>query len=303
MTAFIHILSKQFKDLFCLSDAKKLILPVLFLCLCGSLKASGVRLHCKEDSVLVNRILAATAEHGGSFGERCLFAAKEMSGIKSGGRADNDTSGTLMVNLHTLDRLGFINAAMAFAETSTRKLPLFEEFVNNLEKYSRRKGIDEGFASQFFYGADWIVDNVYRGNLKEMTEYLPGGGFKVKTLDNISHHPELYPALKDSVTLDKIKMMEMGYRSHRIPHLKKQSISNKPLHELLEDGDIIMMLSNEIDTDLYDIGFVEMKDGMPYFVHFSPETGEIAEDAYPLPRLFKLENQRFYGYRWLRPTD
>lgn len=264
---------------------------------------ANVRIHCVDDTIKVNRLLEAAARHGGSFGERCAFVAREMAGTKSGVAADNDTVGTLRVNLHTMDRLGFINTVMAIAEASTRKIPRFEEFANYLERYSRRKGVDDGFASQFFYGSDWIVDNVYRGNLKEMTEYLTGGGFKTKTLDYVSHHPELYPALKDSVTLDRIKMMEMGFRSHRLPHLKKQSISNKQLHELLENGDIIMMLSNDIDRDIYDIGFVEMHDGVPYFIHISDETGEVVVDPYPLPRLFKLENQRFYGYRWLRPYD
>ncbi len=263
---------------------------------------ANVRLHCADDSIKINRILEATASHGGSFGDRCVFVAKQLTGIPFGESADNDSIGTLMVNLHSMDRLGFINTVMAIAEASTRKLSRFEEFANYIERYSRKKGIDDGFASQFFYGADWIVDNIYRGNLKEMTEYLTGGGFKTKTLDYVSHHPENYPALKDSLVMEKVKMMEMGYRSHRIPHLKKQSISNKSLHELLESGDIIMMLSNEIDYDIEDIGFVEMRDGMPYFIHVSLENG-VVEEQHNLPRHFKLENQNFYGYRWLRPTD
>lgn len=286
---------------------RRLISFLMILGILAALPSSGlcanVRIHCAEDSAKVNALLKAAAAHGGAFGERCAFVAREMAGTKSGPAADNDTVGTLMVDMHSVDRLGFINTVMAIAQASTRKIPRFEEFVNYLERYSRRKGVDEGFTSQFFYGSDWIVDNVYRGNLKEMTEYLTGGGFKTKTLDYVSHHPELYPALKDSLTMERIKMMEMGFRSHRLPHLKKQSISNKELHELLENGDIIMMLSNEIDRDIHDIGFVEMRDGVPYLIHISDEKGEVVVDPYPASRLFKLENQRFYGYRWLRPYD
>lgn len=280
------------------------ILTVLLLSLSGLLSAKGaVRIHCAEDTVKVNRILKAAAERGGSFGDRCAFVAREMAGTKLGEAPDNDSIGTLMVDFHAMDRMSFINNVMALAEASTRTIPRFEEYVNFLERYSRRKGKDDGFASQFLYGSDWIVDNVYRGNLKDMTEYLTGGGFKVKTLDYVSHHPELYPALKDSLTMEKVKMMEMGFRSHRIPHLKKQSITNKSVQELLENGDIIMMLSNEIDKDIHDIGFVEMREGVPYLIHFSEEEGAVTADPYPLSRLFKLENQRFYGYRWLRPYD
>ena len=153
------------------------------------------------------------------------------------------------------------------------------------------------------YVSDWIVDNVYRGNLKEMTEYVTGGGFKTKTLDYVSHHPEEYPALKNPEVLEKVKMNEMGYRSHRIPHLKKQSAANKPLHELMQTGDVIVMLSPQPDFDLYDIGVIEMRGGEPYLIHISHENGSVVADPYPLARLFKLDGQHFYGYRWLRPQE
>lgn len=147
------------------------------------------------------------------------------------------------------------------------------------------------------------MDNVYRGHLKEMTEYVTGGGFKTKTLDYITRHKDEYPALKDPKVYDKVRMMEMGYRSHRIPHLKKQSAANKPLHEIMKDGDIIMMLSQEIDFDIYDVGFIEMVDGEPHLIHISHENGNVTADPYPLSRLFKIDGQHFYGYRWLRPAE
>ena len=269
----------------------------------SSISAAAFRRHCKEDTVIVSRLLSLTAEHGGSLGERCVFAARQLEGTPWSVPLDNDTSGTIYINMHGLDRMGFVNTVMALAEASMKKQPSVKEFVNSLESVSRRKGVDEGFASQLIYGADWIVDNVYRGHLKEMTEYVGGGGFKAKTLDHVTRNKEDYPALRDSTVYDKVKMMEMGYRSHRIPHLKKQSAGNKSLHELMQNGDIIMMLSPELDYDVYDVGIIEMKGGEPYLIHISYENGKVTEDPYPLSRLFKIESQHFYGYRWLRPTE
>lgn len=268
-----------------------------------SASAYNNRIHCEEDTILVSRLLNLTAENGGSFGDRCVFVAKQLSGIPLSSPADEDSLGTIMINLHGLDPLGFVNNVMAIAEASRQKLPRVKEYENYLEKFSRRKGEDLGFTSRLFYGADWIVDNIYRGNLKEMTEYMGGGGFKVKTLDHLTRNRSKYPALSDEEAYDKVRMMEMGYRSHRIPHLKKQTVANKELHELMDNGDIIMMLSSEPDYDIYDIGFVELKEGVPYLIHVSNETQKVTVDTYPLTRLFKLENQHFYGYRWLRPTD
>lgn len=263
----------------------------------------AARVHCDSDTATVSRLLASTAAHGGTLGERCVFVARSLEGTPWAPPADNDSTGTIVVDMHGFDRPGFVNNVLAIASASFRNLPTVRDYEMALENYSRRKGEDSGFASQLIYGADWIVDNVYRGNLKEMTEYVTGGSFKTKTLDHVTRHADEYPALKDSVVLDKVRMVEMGYRSHRIPHLKKQSAGNKPLHDLMQDGDIIMMLSPETDYDVYDIGFVEMRDGVPYLIHITHDTGKVTADTYPLSRLFKLEGQHFYGYRWLRPQD
>lgn len=269
----------------------------------GSASAYEARVHCAEDTIKVNELLRQTAEHGGTLGERCAFVAKALADTPWAAPADNDEKGTIMINLHGLDRLGFVNTVIALAQASTQKLPRVKEYERFYEQLSRRKGQDDGFSSQLFYGAEWIVDNIYRGNLKEMTEYIGGGGFKVKTFDYMTRHRDEFPALKDQAVYDAVRMNEMGYRSHRLPHLKKQSVGNKSIHELMLDGDIILMLSSEIDYDIYDIGFIEMKDGEPYFIHISRDKGVVMEDPYPLSRLFKLENQHFYGYRWLRPTE
>lgn len=277
----------------------KQILFLLFLAL--TIKAgAAVRYHCAQDSVKAMELVAKAAE-GKSYGDKIVAAAKALSGIPRGKAADNDSLGTIMVRLDSLNQRELIYLSMAAARTAELTVPSLREFEKNLEYVSRRKGIDEGFSSQFLYGSDWIVDNVYRGNLKDMTEYLDGGSSRTKTLDYVSRHPEEFPALADSVTADKVRVIEFGYRSHRIPHLKKQSIGNKTVKELLYNGDIIIFNPPETDFDIYDIGFVSMENGEPYFIHISRETDTVRLDPYPLSRLFKIEGQYFYGYRWLRP--
>lgn len=266
-------------------------------------RAYEYRVHCAEDTMRAHRILETVAAKGGDMGERMVNAALELAGTPWAPPADNDTVGTVVVNLHGMDRLGFINNVMALAEAAGKSTPRVRDYEEALESYSRRKGEDDGFASQLIYGADWIVDNIYRGHIKEMTEYLGGGGFKTKTLDHVTRNKGDYPAMADPAVYDKVRMNEMGYRSHRIPHMKKQSIANKPLHELMRDGDLVMLLAPDQDFDIYDIGIVHMKGGEPYLIHISHENGNVVEDPYPAMRLFKIENQHFYGYRWLRPEE
>ena len=281
---------------------KFLIILSILIISCYQSVSGTVRYHCREDSVKVMDILKAAGQ-ADSYGGKVAAAAKAMRGIPFGKAADNDSIGTIVIRLDSINQREFINIALAAAKTAQLSVPTLREFEKYLENVSRRKGQDEGFASQFFYGADWIVDNVFRGNLKEMTEYLEAGNYRTKTLDYVSRHPEQFPALADSATMDKIKVIEFGYRSHRIPHLKKQTIGNKGVKELLKDGDIILLSPPDADFDIYDIGIISMENGEPTLVHISREKEEVVLDPYPVSRLFKIESQFFYGYRWLRPEE
>ena len=268
----------------------------------GNIIRSEVRYHCDSEKEHITKLIEASSK-GENIGERVLLAAKSLIGTPIGPVADNDSVGTIKVRLDSLDRASFIDMSIAAAQASLMTSPSIKDFENKLEGVSRRKGKDEGFPSQFHYVSDWIVDNVYRGNVKEMTEYLESGNYKTKTLDRVSRNKEQYPALKDSSVLDRIKVIEMGFRSHRIPHLKKQSVGNKALQQHFQNGDIIILLPPDPDYDVYDMGIVEVKDGVPYLIHPSMQSGSIIEDEYPLQRLFKLEGQYFYGFRWLRPVE
>lgn len=281
---------------------KLLILPFFILSLFWMPSHGEMRLHCQQDSAKIMNVIKAAA-NGADFGDRIVAAAKALQGIPLGKASDNDSIGTMVLRLDSLNQREFIYLALAAAKTAELSVATIREFERNLENISRRKGKDEGFSSQFLYGADWIVDNVYRGNLKEMTEYLDGGSYRTKTLDYVSRHADQFPAMADSVTAEKIKVVEFGYRSHRIPHLKKQSIGNKNVKELLKNGDIIILSPPDIDFDIYDIGIVSFENGEPTLIHISRDQEAVVVDPYPLSRLFKIEGQFFYGYRWLRPVE
>lgn len=260
------------------------------------------RYHCPDDTARAERLIESVKGQD-NFGKRIVEAARFLVGTPEAKGADNDSIGTLVVRLDSLSRREFINIALAMAKASERGDVKLSDFETALENIGRKKGKDEGFVSQFFYGADWIQDNISRGNLKEMTDYVDGGSFKTKSFDYVTRHREEFPAMADSATYDKMRSIEMGFRSHRIPYQKKQSIGNNNIRELLKDGDIIMMLTPDDDFDIYDIGVVAINNGQPHLIHISHHTGKVVEDEYDLKRLFKVDGQYFYGYRWLRPME
>lgn len=280
---------------------KYLIFSCLFALIGQCHLRAEIRYSSPQDSSRIMTLIRNV--EGETYGDRVVSAAKGLQGIPRAKAADNDSLGTLILRLDSINQRELIYIALAAAKTSELTVPTLREFEKNLENISRRKGKDEGFASQFLYGSDWIVDNVYRGNLKDMTEYLDGGSSRTKTLDYVSRHPEEFPAMSDSITADKVKVVEFGYRSHRIPHLKKQSIGNKNVKELFKNGDIILLNPMDSDFDIYDIGFVSLENGEPHLIHIPRDVNKVTMDSYPLQRLFKIEGQFFYGYRWLRPIE
>ena len=284
---------------------KLLINLLLFFCLSffGVGRAfAKVKYHCPADSAKVINLISK-AKSIDNYGERIAIVAKNLEGTPFARAADNNKEGTIVVRLDSLNQRELIYLSMAIAKTANLTVASLKEFEKNLEDISRKKGKDEGFPSQFLYGSDWIVDNVYRGNLKEMTEYLEGGSYRTKTLDYVTRHPEEFPAMADSIVKEKVKIVEFGFRSHRIPHLKKQSIGNKNVKELMKPGDIIIMSPIEGDFDIYDIGIVTMENSEPVLIHIPRDKAEVVVDPFPISRRFKIDGQHFYGYRWLRPIE
>lgn len=278
---------------------RALLASVLVAVAAVNVNGVEVRRFSTEDNVRAEKIMGEISGVDIPVGDKVIRTAKLLIGTPSGADAENDTIGTAMINLQHFTPFSFVNSVLALVKATEAPRPGLQALDEAWVSLTRRRGEDTGFSSKFIYGADWIVDNIYRGNLKEMTELLNDGSFKTKSLDYVTRNADKYPALSDSATFDRMKMVEMGFKSHKIPHLKKQTMGKKEVVDRLQNGDIIVMLSPKIDFDVYDLGFIEMRDNVPYLIHVN-DLG-VVEDSEPLSRYFKVNNQYFYGYRILRP--
>lgn len=276
------------------------VIALMTLC---TLTGSAVRVHCAEDTVKVAELLRQLAEPGGKVSEKMLPAAKLLIDTPYVETTMADSLGTAQVNMHGFDPMDFVVSVASLATTATGTSQRWRDYGENLVKLGYRKGVDKGFPSKLVYGADWINDNIYRGNVKELTERESNPLFKTKSLDYVTRHRSDYKALADSATYEDMKMTEMGFRLYKIPHLRKEDLNNKELLSEMRDGDIIMLLSKEPDIDIYEAGIIEMKDGVPYLIYASKADGKVVEMSEPLLRFAKREVKRMYGFRWLRMVD
>ncbi|MDE6295581.1 MAG: DUF1460 domain-containing protein, partial [Muribaculaceae bacterium] len=243
--------------------------------------------HCEKDTAEITAIVRKLNTEYDNAAERRMVAANMLKGRTHDTSETQDSTGVVRINIDTFTSVSYINTVEALTRAAGQSQPSWIDFAREYENLSCRRGEDSGFASVLRYGCDWISDNIYRGNIKELTENYPGAVSKIKSVDYMSRNPEKFAALSNPEIFDKIELLDMGFKQHRLPYLKRQYISRKDIVENLKDGDIIMMLTNADGLDIYAIYFVTKENEKIYLTGLNPETGEIETLKEPADRVFK----------------
>lgn len=278
---------------------KKLILAVTLSAMTCT-GAQAVRTHCAADTASAIRAVRSVAAPGAAPSTVAAALASSLVGIPYESAMRTDSTGRLQLRLDAFDEISFVNTVAALAKAATQPgSARIGDIEEALVSMSCRRGEENGFPSIMAYGADWAIDNKGRGNISELTESY-SELFKTKSLDYLTRHREEFPALADSAAFDRQKMLEMGFRSHKIPYMKRQSFEWKDVMEEMADGDIVMFLGNNPEFDWVTMGFVVRKDDGFHLVYASPEQGKVVIEEMSLSRYVKKNAARIYGYRWFR---
>lgn len=207
----------------------------------------------------------------------------------------------LTVDVDGLDCTTFMETVAALAKTAGERRRSWHDFVHNLESLRYRRGRADGYASRLHYISDWAIDNAQRGNLREVTADLPGASWQVKTLDFMTRHRDSYPALANDGEFERLKSMEIGYRSHRFPMVKSTRIGKATL-EALRDGDIVALTAKADGLDVCHVGFIALVDGVPHLLHASSTAGKVIIDSKPLTEYLR-RSKSATGIRVFRLKD
>lgn len=265
--------------------------------------AKGLPLHCDNDTAVISAIIERLKSES-DFGAKLATAAESLQGAGLDDYYRTDSVATLRVSTDSFTPLMFVNTVIALAKTSERPgaggIATFEDELVNI---ACRKGENKGFPSIMYHASDWIGDNSARGNITELTENYAGVVARTKSLDEMTRKRGDYVALADSAVFENVRMTEMGFRTHRIPSLKKETVKKKEIIDDLQDGDIILLVPNGDGIDIYDMGIVAMENGVPHLIHLSPQTHTVVKEIEDLARYMALVTKYFQGYRILRVKD
>lgn len=285
---------------------KRLILSVQLLCAMAlfgnSATIGGTRFHNETtDTIKINEMLAkANSAVANASPEARVAYIGEMfinTPYKSGTLELEPEM--LTVNIDEVDCTTYVDYVLAMAYTIGEGRTSWRDFTYNLRRMRYRKGEIDGYASRLHYISDWIIDNVYRGNLKEVTQNFPVYEYQEKTLDFMTANRDKYPALKDSAEFEKMRNAEIGYRRHRYPYLKSSRLSNKETCKSLKTGDVVCITTRTPGLDVQHLGIVIKKDGVPYLMHASSTAGAVVLDSVPLSEYLK-KNRSANGVRVIR---
>lgn len=270
-----------------------------------SVSGSGyVAAQTEQDQKIIENILKEKRDPKERRGDRMARIAMNLNGTGTVTMKEaNAMAGRPEIIVEGSDGKEFVENVIALVLASEKTDPDMSLFEKELDGIRYRRGENNGYGSRLIYGADWIGDNCYRGKIKELTRDLPDNTFLVKTLDYVSNHRDEFAGLRDSLAFERVKTIEMGYRAHKIPYMKVQSAGKKDVIEMMQNGDIILIVGKTDGWDFYDIGLLIKENGIPHLLHASESEGKILLEPEPLADYLKRNTKAIRGYRLLRIAE
>lgn len=282
---------------------KKLGLLFIFITASiGSALAQGdVRFHNEaSDTLRLTQLLdQAVAQSFVNPEARVAFFGRAFIGTPYVAHTLEGDEEILTVNLDELDCTTFVETSMALAYTVGETRRSWRDFVYNLRRMRYRGGEVDGYPSRLHYICDWAVDNIHRGNFKDVTRDFPRSNEMARTIDFMTSNRDKYPALADSANYARIRSVESGYRLHRFPYIKTVDLGNKDMKAAFHDGDVVALVSSLKNLDVTHMGIVVRQDGELYLLHASSKDGKVELTERPFADFMK-RNRQWVGVRVFR---
>lgn len=266
----------------------------------------NVSFHCDSDTTVINELLRSPELAGMDKNDQVAFFARKLVGAPSDLRqlileAD---SAAFTVNIHTFNPLSLLSTCIALSQAyATSSAPNWRDFADKYESVMYKGGKSGDFVSRFLYASDWIADNIFRDNIVDATQRVEGVNVrkKEKSIDYISHHKDALKALADPHNLDRLKMLEMGFRNHQIIYIPNGDLTNPSrFNKIALNGDIVFLLATDFNLDSREMGII-CKDGDEVkFIQVSQPQDKVVLELLPFGQYVKRNIKRIQGARLMR---
>ncbi|MDE6479755.1 MAG: DUF1460 domain-containing protein [Muribaculaceae bacterium] len=288
-------------------------LYVFFLSIClafifsiSSKAYDSIEFHCDKDTTLINSLLSYPELKEMAPENRVAFFARKLVGSRSGLRQQILEADTMVytIDVHSFTPLSFISTCLALAKAyETSSAPNWRDFADKYENVMFKRGEATDFVSRFLYPSDWIADNIFRGNVTDVTFNLDGlaARKKEKSIDYISHNKDSFKAFNNPTNYERLKMLEMGFRNHQIPYISNGDLMNsKRFKPQAKEGDIFFLLTPDFNLDSREMGILTFDGDNLLIVQLSPSKDTVTLEELPFENYVKRNVKRTQGARIIR---
>lgn len=259
------------------------------------------RFHCEKDTAEIAEFLMKLEPlRDKSNGELIIAATRLLEGRPYVAHTLEGDTEQMVINVDGLDCVTFVENCFALAKTVRNGGRSWRDFARNIEDLRYRHGKQKAYDSRLHYTTDWIIDNIYRGNIEEVTTSVPDYRSVTKTLNFMTTHRDAYPALADSAVYAGCRKVEAGLFSMRIPYVTKSMTSKSSFVDCLQDGDMISFVSPKDGLDSSHVALLRIVNGKPLMMHASMKKGKVTFETAPLFDYLKYNKRDCPGVRVVR---
>ena len=148
----------------------------------------------------------------------------------------------------------------------------FEAFRRLLQKIRYRQGRLQGYPSRLQYFSDWIRDNQKKGIVRDVTAEIGGRPLR-KAMTFMTTNPDLYPPLKNSANLRRMKSVERRISRRSLFFIPKKAL--RRLEDRIRDGDLIAITTNTEGLDAQHVGLAARVKNRIHLLHTSNIEGKV----------------------------
>ena len=233
------------------------------------------------------------------YGDLIVKVGEQFLGVPYvGGTLDKGKVETCTVLLDKLDCVTYFETTLAISNLIVSDIDLNIANLEDEVEYTRyRDGTMDGYDSRLHYTSEWILDNVEKGIVKDITEELGGEELEIDVFF-MSENSDKYKFLKNNPELTKsISEIEDSINENEFFFIPKDNIAE--IENQLQSGDIVAIVTEISGLDYGHIGLINKKDGVARFMHASLTKKKVIIDKRISEYVSNIS--KFSGITVLRP--
>ena len=283
-----------------------LSLILLFVALGAGAQEIAVKQGCftsyttREDSLLIEKKIAALKGQGSTVQELVFAAAKSMYGTPYVsnllGLADGPER--FRITVAKTDCILFVEAMLCMASVAAKEVdaPYYRAFAKEMVHCRYRKCSEiNHFSDRIHYTTEWIRNLEARGVVKDITLEL-GGKVYDHPISYMSAHPSAYKMGVDDV--DRIKAVEAELNREPLTLIPPEKIAG--LAGKVQSGDIICYVTGIEGLDISHVVIACVQGGELRFIHASSTEKKVVLDARTVAQ-FVAGRRNCVGIKVVRP--